>query len=110
MLKFLVLFLLVNLITAQTINKEPFGTLPTGQTVSIYTLENKNGVAIKVIDYGVTLVSVKIPTGNGQEEIVLGKKLKKNMYRVRKKCLYTDRPPNTKNQIIWKNFEKKSQI
>uniref|UniRef100_A0A914DBJ6 Galactose mutarotase n=1 Tax=Acrobeloides nanus TaxID=290746 RepID=A0A914DBJ6_9BILA len=72
MLKLLVLFLFVNLITAQSINKEPFGTLPTGQNVSIYTLENNNGVAIKATDYGATLVSVKVPTGNGQEEILLG--------------------------------------
>jgi hypothetical protein len=53
--------------------KELFGTLPSGENVYSYTLENKNGMSIKVIEYGAMLISIKVPTKNGEkEELTIG--------------------------------------
>jgi aldose 1-epimerase len=52
-------------------SKQPFGTLPNGEAVSQYHLSNNKGLTVKLIDYGATLVSVKIPEQNNSE-IVLG--------------------------------------
>lgn len=50
-----------------------FGQLPNGETIHAYTLCNKNGFRIKLIDYGATLVSFKIPTvANQTKELALG--------------------------------------
>lgn len=56
-------------------SREFFGHLPTGEEVYIYELANKNGMSIRVMEYGATLVSVKVPNkfGDRREDIVLGK-------------------------------------
>src|SRR5688572_13796061 len=55
------------------ITKVPFGKLPDGQEVSLYTLKNKNGVEMQVINYGAIITSLKTPDKNGVfEDIVLG--------------------------------------
>lgn len=44
-----------------------------GQAVHMYTLTNKNGMEAKIMDYGATLVSLKVPDRNGAlDDIVLG--------------------------------------
>ncbi len=53
--------------------KELFGTLPDGRDVYAYVLENKNGMKIKVIEYGAILVSVWVPDKKGVlRDVVLG--------------------------------------
>jgi aldose 1-epimerase len=53
--------------------KKLFGKLPDGREVFQYTLTNKSGATMKVIDYGATLTSLLIPDRNGKlEDIVLG--------------------------------------
>lgn len=52
-------------------SKKPFGTLPSGETITQYQLRNQNGVAVKLINYGATLTSLKLPTTQNPE-IVLG--------------------------------------
>jgi len=55
------------------ISKEPFGTLPDGQAVDRYTLTNKNGVVMQVINYGGIITSLRVPDKNGvSEDVVLG--------------------------------------
>jgi aldose 1-epimerase len=55
------------------ITKKYFGTLPGGKEIFIYTLTNKNGLELKVINYGGIIVSFKVPDRNGKtDNIVLG--------------------------------------
>ncbi|HEY9006823.1 MAG TPA: aldose epimerase family protein [Ohtaekwangia sp.] len=56
-----------------SVTQAPFGKLPDGQEVSIYTLKNKNGIEMQVINYGAIVTSLKTPDKNGTlEDIVLG--------------------------------------
>lgn len=50
-----------------------FGKLPDGREVHQYTLENRSGVSVQIIDYGATVTSLKVPDRTGKiEDIVLG--------------------------------------
>lgn len=50
-----------------------FGKTTSGETVTQYEISNKNGMSIRLIDYGAILVSVRIPAGNGNmKDVVLG--------------------------------------
>ncbi|MGB1125659.1 MAG: aldose epimerase family protein [Phycisphaeraceae bacterium] len=42
-----------------------YGTLPDGQTASLYTLTNANGLTATLTDFGATLVSLKTPDRDG---------------------------------------------
>ena len=53
--------------------KESFGTGRHGEAVSVYTLENKTGMKVRVTDYGATLVSIIVPDKNGNmQDVLLG--------------------------------------
>ena len=53
--------------------KAPFGQTTDGKAVDIYTLTNKSGAEARIMTYGGTLVSLKVPDRNGQlGNIVLG--------------------------------------
>jgi aldose 1-epimerase len=57
-----------------SIATKPFGTLPTGEAVSLFTLTNKNGLSAKVTNYGGILVALKVPDRAGKlADVVLGK-------------------------------------
>ncbi len=50
-----------------------FGITKKGEQASLYTLKNSNHVTIKVTDYGATLVSLLVPSKDGQlKDVVLG--------------------------------------
>jgi aldose 1-epimerase len=50
-----------------------FGKLDSNEDVNFFTLRNKNGIEVKLISFGATLVSLKVPDKNGkQADIVLG--------------------------------------
>lgn len=50
-----------------------FGELPDGQTITQYTLRNPSGMSISVMNYGATLISVKVPGLRGTvHELTLG--------------------------------------
>ena len=52
----------------------PFGTLPTGEAVDLFTLTNKNGLSAKVTNYGGILVALNVPDRAGKfADVVLGK-------------------------------------
>lgn len=40
--------------------------------MSVYTLVNKNGMEVDIIELGAAIVSVRIPTANGKVDVVLG--------------------------------------
>jgi aldose 1-epimerase len=53
--------------------KEKFGTTKDGREVSLFTLENKNGMQAKVTNYGAILVNLLVPDKNGKlDDVVLG--------------------------------------
>lgn len=53
--------------------KAPFGTMPDGTQIEIYTLKNKHGMEARIINYGGTVVSLRVPDRKGQfDDIVLG--------------------------------------
>ena len=57
----------------QGITKAEFGKLSDGRIVDIYTLKNKKGAEAKIINYGATIVSLKMPDRNGKyADVVLG--------------------------------------
>jgi aldose 1-epimerase len=57
-----------------SIQKKPFGTLPSGVAVSLFTLTNKNGLSAKVTNYGGILVALNAPDRTGKlADVVLGK-------------------------------------
>ena len=59
--------------TTGTIMKEPFGKTADGKAVDIYTLRNTNGMEARIMTYGGTLVSLKVPDRNGNlGDVVLG--------------------------------------
>jgi aldose 1-epimerase len=52
---------------------ELFGTMPDGKVVNSYELTNKKGAKLKVINYGATVTSLKVPLKNGgMVDVVLG--------------------------------------
>ncbi|WP_317986358.1 aldose epimerase family protein [Vreelandella aquamarina] len=56
-----------------TIEQSTFGQLPDGREVESYRLTNANGVELQVINYGGTIVSLKVPDAEGNmDDIVLG--------------------------------------
>lgn len=51
----------------------PFGTLSTGEAVSLYHLTNRSGASVDVIDYGCRLVSISVPDCDGRlDDVVMG--------------------------------------
>jgi aldose 1-epimerase len=54
------------------ITKAPFGTAD-GKSIEIYSLKNSNGAEARIMTYGGTVVSLKVPDKNGKPgDVVLG--------------------------------------
>ena len=51
---------------------QPFGKTNDGQEVKVHTLTNLNGVRVRLIDYGATLISVETPDNGKMANITLG--------------------------------------
>jgi len=60
--------------TFKSISQElNWDTLPNGQTVTRYVLENSSGMKAVLIDYGATLIALEVPDRDGKlDDIVLG--------------------------------------
>lgn len=59
--------------TMPAVTKAPFGLTKAGEAVEIYTLTNAGGLEARVMNYGATLVSLKVPDAQGQlDDVVLG--------------------------------------
>jgi aldose 1-epimerase len=58
----------------QSITKKPYGRMPDGTAVDIYTLTNKNGLEATITTYGGIVVTLKVPDRDGKlGDIVLGR-------------------------------------
>jgi aldose 1-epimerase len=59
--------------TQATMSREPFGTLPDGTPVELFTLTNASGMEVKVTNYGGIITTLKVPDRNGKlDDITLG--------------------------------------
>ena len=55
------------------IKKQAFGMTDSGEPVEIYTLTNANGLEVRIMTYGGTVVSLKVPDRHGNlGDVVLG--------------------------------------
>lgn len=53
--------------------KEKFGTTKTGEEVYLYTIKNKNGMEVKLTNYGAAVVNLFVPDKDGKlDDVVLG--------------------------------------
>src|SRR5438309_2287374 len=51
----------------------PWGSLPTGEPIDLYTLRNAGGIEASITNYGGRLVTLKVPDRAGQlDDVVLG--------------------------------------
>jgi aldose 1-epimerase len=58
---------------ADSMKKSTFGKLPDGKTVDLYTLTNASGMEACIMNYGATVVSLKVPDRQGKlADVVLG--------------------------------------
>ncbi len=56
-----------------TVTVEPFGTLPSGETVEVFTLRNANGLEVRAMSYGAVILSITTPDRDGNmADITLG--------------------------------------
>lgn len=56
-----------------SVEKKPFGKMPTGQEVDQYVLTNKAGMVAKIITYGGIIQELHVPDKNGKlADVVLG--------------------------------------
>jgi aldose 1-epimerase len=56
-----------------TVPRNPFGSLPTGEPVTLFTLRNPHGLEIQLTNYGGIITSIKTPDRGGRfADIVLG--------------------------------------
>ncbi len=56
-----------------TVTSEPFGQLPDGSAVDLFTVRNANGIEVRAISYGGIIVSLRTPDRDGRlGDVVLG--------------------------------------
>jgi aldose 1-epimerase len=59
--------------TDASVTRAPFGTSDDGRSVHVFTLTNANGVEVRVMEYGATIVSLRTPDRDGNlGDIALG--------------------------------------
>jgi aldose 1-epimerase len=56
-----------------SVTSQPFGKTLRGEMVTLYTLTNKNGLSVSLMDYGATIVKILAPDRAGKlDDVVLG--------------------------------------
>jgi aldose 1-epimerase len=56
-----------------TVMRAPFGALPDGAAVNLFTLTNSHGIEVRAMGYGATIVSIRTPDRQGRlDDVVLG--------------------------------------
>jgi aldose 1-epimerase len=60
-------------VPAAAVTRAPFGALPDGTPVEVFTMTNAKGVEVRAITYGGIIVSLKVPDRSGRlDDVVLG--------------------------------------
>jgi aldose 1-epimerase len=54
-----------------SIDKKPYGKMPDGAEVDLYTLTNAHGLKVKIMTYGATITAVEIPDRDGKPSNVV---------------------------------------
>jgi aldose 1-epimerase len=58
---------------SSSVSREPFGSLPDGRKVSLFTLSNRAGMQVKLSNYGGIITALRVPSRDGQlGDVVLG--------------------------------------
>jgi aldose 1-epimerase len=66
-------FLTIGSVHAADADRSVFGQMPDGTAVEAITLTNANGVSARVLSYGATLQSLRVPDRSGNlDDVVLG--------------------------------------
>ena len=56
-----------------SVEQEPFGVLPDGDSVSVFTLTNAHGMTVRATNYGGIILSLLVPDTEGElDDVVLG--------------------------------------
>jgi aldose 1-epimerase len=56
-----------------SIGRQPYGVLPSGDSVALFSLDNGRGVTVKAIEYGAIITAIVVPDREGRvADIVLG--------------------------------------
>ena len=56
-----------------TAHQKPFGKLPDGRSVDLFTLRNRKGMEVKITNYGGIITHINVPDKNGKfEDVTLG--------------------------------------
>ncbi|MEG2963594.1 MAG: aldose epimerase family protein, partial [Janthinobacterium sp.] len=56
-----------------SVTQAPFGVLPDGAPVTVHTLTNKQGMQVKVLDFGAIISEIHVPDRDGRfADVVLG--------------------------------------
>ena len=60
-------------VDAGNVTSETYGTLSTGETVTLWRLQNDAGAVVELIDYGSRIVKICMPDKNGViDDVVVG--------------------------------------
>src|SRR5262249_28456291 len=55
------------------VTRAPYGTLPDGTAVDVFTLRNAHGLEVRAINYGAIITSIRVPDKAGRfDDVVLG--------------------------------------
>ena len=64
---------MTTLLAAPVVTRTPFGTMPDGTKIDVFTLTNNSGMEVRTIPYGAILVSIRVPDKNGHlDDVVIG--------------------------------------
>src|SRR4051794_40914050 len=56
-----------------TAARAPFGTLPAGAAIDVFTLTNSRGAQVRAMTYGATIISIRVPDRAARfDDVVLG--------------------------------------
>jgi aldose 1-epimerase len=59
--------------SSSRISREPFGQMPDGRRVELFTLSNAHGIEVRAMTYGAIITSIRVPDVKGERaDIVLG--------------------------------------
>ena len=62
----LLLVLIMSSPASASLSQRPFGQMPDGRAVTLFTLTGPQGLVVEITDFGATLVSLRTPDRQGK--------------------------------------------